>query len=394
MIGAYLFSQQGRAEESNIIPFLELREEYNDNIFFSVEDTVSDLITTVSPGIDFERRTERLNAVVTGKLNQLLYLDNSALNATDVYFLGSVGYRKTPRLGISSEAGFIQDSRPDRDVDITGFVQGAEKRKRFYFDLGGSYETRENIFNSLKYRFESNTYDDPEFTDSLIHDIEFAHTWLASRLFENTVGRFNLGYTHFEFDEATTDTIAATLGASWDQSERISFLLDLGARFVQSKFPVTELVAIPNPPFFQLITRDETSSTWGGIGQLTFAYRGEFFNTSLILSSDLREAGGRGGTALRTSLAVTYDQRITERLRGYAAAGFNINRADQGQTAAEDIDERASYFRPSLHYELNENWIFDLAYNVTWVQDRVDQEEAVRNKIFGQVRFQWPLLDR
>jgi len=388
------FIPQGRADDSNIIPFIELTEEYNDNIFFSVQDTVSDLITTISPGIEFVRRTERLSAFFNGNLNQLLYLNETDLNATDVFFIGGVGYRQTPRLGLSSEAGYIKDSRPDRDVDVTGFVQGAEIRKRFYFDLRGSYETSENIFNNLNYRFESNNYEDPEFTDSVIHNLEFAHTWIASRWLENTVGRFNLGYTHFQFEEARTDTIGGTIGAEWSQSEKISFMLDLGARFVQSKIQVTELVLIPNPPFFQQVTRDETSATWGGIGQLTFVYRGEFSSTSVILLNDLGEAGGRGGTVLRTSLAVTHDQQILEKLSAYAAAGFNINRALAGETTLEDIDERAAYFRPSLQYELNEHWFFDLAYNVTWVQDRVDQEEAVRNKIFGQVRFQWPVWEK
>jgi hypothetical protein len=316
------------------------------------------------------------------------------LDATDIYFSGSVEHRTTQRLELSSNAGYIQDSRPDRDVDISGFVQGTEIRKRLFFDMGGSFQTSENLNNQLFYRYESNTYDDPEFTDSVIHNIQFTHTWLAARWFENTLGRFNLGYTHYTFDEATTGTFAGTIGASWDQSERISFLFDLGARYVQSEFQVTEPVVIPDPPFVQLVTQDERSDTWGGIGQFTFVYRGASYQTAVILSSDLREAGGRGGTALRTSLAVNYDQRISEKLRGFASAGFNINRAEQGQTAAEDIDERAAYFRPSLHYELNKHWIFDLAYNVTWAQDRVDRNEAVRNKIFGQVRFQWPIGDR
>ena len=387
---ALLPSQQSRAEDANIVPFVELREEFNDNIFFSVDEPTSDFITTISPGIDFIERTERLNASITGKINRLLYMDNGELDATDLYLLGTAGYRTTPRLGLSTEAGYIEDSRPDRDVDVTGFVQGAEIRKRFYFDLRGDYETSENIFNNLSYRLETNNYEDPEFTDSVINDLEFRHTWFASRWVANTIGRFNLGYTHYKFEEADTYTIAATIGAEWYQSERISLILDIGARFVESQFE--ETVLVPTPPF--LLTRDVTTSTWGGIGQLTFVYRGEAFSTSVAFLNDLREAGGRGGTALRTALDITYDHRILEKLRGYAAAGFNINRALEGETAAEDIDERATYFRPSLRYELNEHWQFDLGYNVTWVQDRVDDEEAVRNKIFAQVRYQWPIWDR
>ena len=383
-------AHQASADEADIIPFVELREEFNDNIFFSSEDPVTDLITTISPGIDFIERTERLNASLTGNLNQLFYLDNSELNATDVYFSGAAEYAVTPRLDLSAGAGYIQDSRPDRDVDQTGFVQGTETRKRFYLDLKGSHQTRETIFNDFSYRFETNSYQDPEFTDSVIHDLKFVHTWQASRWLENVVGRFNLGYTYYGFEEVRSDSFAGTLGAEWYRSERISLVLDLGARYLQNKFEQTQVV--PVPPF--IATRDVTTSAWGGIGQLRFVYRGEYFRSTVAFLNDLREAGGRGGTVLRTSLAVSHDQRILEKLRGYASAGFNINRGLEGETSAEDIDERAAYFRPSLLYELNDHWSFDLAYNVTWVQDRIDDREAVRNKLFGTVRYQWPIWNR
>jgi hypothetical protein len=391
-IGAVLFlgAQPANAQQSDIIPFIELHEEFNDNIFFSVADPVTDLITTVSPGIDFVERTERLDASITGSLNQLLYLDNSELNSTDVYLSGAAEYLATPRLELYTAAGYIQDSRPDRDVDTTGFVQSTEIRKRWYFNLQGSYQTRETIFNNLSYRLETNNYQDPEFVDSVIHDFQFVHTWQASRWLKNVSGRFNLGYTHYGFEEARTDSFAGTIGAEWYRSERISLVFDLGARYLQNKFEQTQAVHVP--PFST--TREVTTSAWGGIGNLRFVYRGEFFRSSVVFFNDLREAGGRGGTVLRTSLAVTYDQRISEKLRGYAAAGFNLNRGLEGETSAEDIDEQGTYFSPSLQYDLNDHWSFDLTYNVTWVKDLIDDSEAVRNKIFGTIRYQWPIWNR
>ena len=48
------------ADEFKLIPSLAVREEYNDNIFASSNDTADDFITTLSAGLELVERTERL----------------------------------------------------------------------------------------------------------------------------------------------------------------------------------------------------------------------------------------------------------------------------------------------------------------------------------------------
>ncbi|MHA2283552.1 MAG: hypothetical protein ACXAC5_22140, partial [Promethearchaeota archaeon] len=53
----YLWPKIASADGFNLIPSLALREEFNDNIFFSVEDEVDDLITTISAGLDIVEKS-------------------------------------------------------------------------------------------------------------------------------------------------------------------------------------------------------------------------------------------------------------------------------------------------------------------------------------------------
>ena len=66
---------------------------------------------------------------------------------------------------------------------------------------------------------------------------------------------------------------------------------------------------------------------------------------------------------------------------------------DQGQQSPEDINERTFRTRLGLHYAYNEDLAFEVAYQYTFVRDRIDDTTANRNRIYGEIRWRWPLLD-
>ena len=61
------------ADDFKLIPSLAVREEYNDNIFGSVSDTVDDFITTISPGLELVERTERLDLGLSAIVSPFFY---------------------------------------------------------------------------------------------------------------------------------------------------------------------------------------------------------------------------------------------------------------------------------------------------------------------------------
>ena len=63
-----LWLPDAHADQFEIRPYLAVRGEYNDNIFFNPDsnDAEDDYILTIKPGIEITDRTERLNARLRG----------------------------------------------------------------------------------------------------------------------------------------------------------------------------------------------------------------------------------------------------------------------------------------------------------------------------------------
>ncbi len=367
-----------KAEGFNLVPNIALREEYNDNIFFSVQDRVSDFITTVSPGLNIVDKTERLDLALTGRLDGIYYADTSELDSVDQHYLGHLGYEITERLSLLSDAWYIEDSRPDRDIIETGLVQGAELRKRRFFSLGGDYQTGENTSNNLFYRYEQSDYTDEEFADSRIHSVDFQHTWDARRVFEETIGKLNIGYANADFSTSRVESVSGTIGAAWNTTELWRLVLDLGVRYT-----VTDVITAP----------PETTRDLSGVGKATVEYRGMSTYANLIFLHDIREARGRGGTASRTELTGWVSYRLAERFRLTLSAGYYLNRSLQGTVSIVKVDEQTLRARPGLRYEFTDDLILEAAYKYTRVRDDIDRTTAAQNMVFGQIFWQWPIFD-
>ena len=130
IIALLLFSTHAVAGELRVTPSIELKQEYNDNIFFSINEIKSDFITTVSPGLELARKTERMDASFFSKVDGRMYQKNDEFNAVDQIYRGSIRYQLSPKMGLTAKGGYIQDSRPDRDLATTGLVQSFARRFR------------------------------------------------------------------------------------------------------------------------------------------------------------------------------------------------------------------------------------------------------------------------
>ncbi len=110
LIFALLFSvlfffnpNRTRGGEFKIIPFLNLKQEYNDNILLN-EDEINDIITTLSPGFELTERTERLDSDIYGQIDKIIYVENNELDALDYYCRANVSYQLNERANIDSQA--------------------------------------------------------------------------------------------------------------------------------------------------------------------------------------------------------------------------------------------------------------------------------------------------
>ena len=63
------------ADEFKLIPSIAVRGEYNDNIFYTADDTEDDFITTISAGLELIERTERVDLNLSALVSPFFYDD-------------------------------------------------------------------------------------------------------------------------------------------------------------------------------------------------------------------------------------------------------------------------------------------------------------------------------
>ena len=381
-----LSGTQAAADRRELDVFLGAKQEYNDNIFFSYDDTVDDFITTVSGGLKFLNQTERTDLYLSAILERLIYADETDLDATDQYYKGRFGYDFTSRLGATVDAAYSKDSRPDRDVAASGLILSTVPRQIQNYGGAVDYEVSEITVSNLFYRYTRQDFEprqfDTSFPDYRAHraGLGFAHR--LDRYLSNTTGRLNFGYNRFTYPETDTETqvYIATVGLAYELTEKWLLLLDIGPDYYDSQLNV-----------FGVRFDD---SGWGGTGTLKISYTGEVTGSSLTVFHGIEPASGRDGSAQRTSAVLNAFYRFAERGRTGFATGYYVNKADSGQLALLPLDERTFNIRPWLRFDIIFDKLYlEASYTYSYVRDRIRDRNTDRNLVWLQLGMDWPILE-
>lgn len=377
------------AAEVKLIPSATVRQEYNDNVFFSVNDRKSDWITTLSPGITLSGRTERIEVNASARIDDIHYRDERDLNATDQFYQGKLRFRPTMKLSLSGEAAYSRDSRPDRDIETTGLVLNAVKRERQSYGGSGDWRVTERLSTGLSYKYDRDRYDNMGYIDQ---ESQNANLGFYYDLFQKTKGRLIFGYGNYRSPGTVVDTCSGTAGFSTELSEVWSLIVDAGASYTRTQFDVTYLKYVPiyqsslitiyRPSY---VTQEESNSSWGTVGQVALAYKGEKTTGSVVLSKSIAAAAGRTGATDRTSVALDIGHRFTYKFSASVSAMYYLNESDAGQYSPYGIDEKSMRIGAKLKYEFTHDIALEAAYYHYRVEYRNNDTFASRNHI--QVAF-------
>ncbi|OPY73587.1 MAG: hypothetical protein A4E63_00950 [Syntrophorhabdus sp. PtaU1.Bin050] len=366
-----------------------MKEDYNDNVLYSVDNVQHDFLTTVSPGLTFLNRTERMGLTVTGRLDHRIYSKDTELNATDQTFQGDFRYVPDPRNTFTAKAGYVQDSSPDRDFETTGLPLTTLKRHRQTYGASWDYVFTETAMVSLSYDYGNDTYEGDSYSDLESHSAGIIFIRDLSYFAKPTKGRLHFGYGRYLQSGLRTENYSSTLGFSRDLSEKWSVMLDAGARYTSSRFKVYQYSPIPP---FPLQSDDEKNRDWGGVGALALSYKGERMTGELSLSYDLAPASGRSGTAERTSVTLNINRRFTYELGGGVSAGYYKNRSGEGDFSTSSIDEESFRVSPGLRYEFNNDARLEASYDFSKTWYHVEHRQVERNLISLRFYIQRDLI--
>jgi hypothetical protein len=389
----------GWGDEIKLTPMVAVKEEYNDNLFFSSTNKASDYITTLSPGLMMQSNTERLKTAFSARIDQRLYLDYTNLDATDQFYTGNVSYAFTPKLSLVANAGYSQDSSPDRDIETTGLVLSAVRRIRQNYGLSGDYAFSEKTQATLSGQYSQDRY--AEFANKSINDLDSGTgnlmvTHDISTLLPSTKARFGLGYANYQYVNAnsTIDNYTGTVGLSRPFNEVWTASVDVGCRYTTSQNEITSLQFVP-PFSFEPVTRTENTTGWGAVGNAVVSYKGEKTTVDFSLSHDIMPAYGFSGATERTALGLNMSRKFTQELSGTFEGGYILNNSTQGESSSSrQLDQNTVYVRPGIRYEINA----DMAVDATYTYTRTDYHEntdyaADRNMVMVRFYYQYPLFE-
>ncbi len=413
---AFFFFNEAQCDEFKLITSVALKEEYNDNIFFTEENEEDDFIFTVSPKLRLIEKTERFYIDLYGRIDSISYSDNNDLDAVDQDYSGRVNYQLTEKTGIFTEAGYRKDSRIDRDIEVdetgeaTGLLQSNSPRFRKHLAFSANNTLTEKTAVSFSYSFLRDDFDDIEENDMRVHTANLGLTHQFGFFIKPTVGRINLGYAGYDYldsenisrtsfgvyqhlyQNSKVDSYSLTLGASRELNEAFSILFDIGARYTLTEY---ENRFEYDSPFIPPLTENEKNRETGGVAGATLTYNGRLTDWYLDLSYDLKEASGRSSPTKRTAIVIDIKRKFTYELLGNLTAGYYINKwgEEEGAFSSRRIDERTLRIHSKLRYDFSTDIALEASYIFTKLRNEEDNTDTKRNLFFVRLIFKYPLFE-
>lgn len=406
-----VISMQAYADEVKISPWVRVEEEYNDNIFFSTSEKTRDWITTVKPGIDCSRSTERLSVSATGGLGYRKYGKYKELDRTDRNISGQFQFYVTPKFSVSGNAGLVKDSSSGREVESTGLVLGADLRKRRSMGMGGSCWMSELTQVSFSYNYSEDDWDRPSLNDmhsnalnwGLVHDI--------GRVLPETVAVLNAGYARYAYgniqefrtgfytlsvsQETEIDYSSFSAGIERQLTEIWKLSGSLGAGYIRTREQSIRTIQYPVFPWLdENLTESSVTGGWTEIILGGIEYNGERTSFSVNLSHDFGAPSGSTGTTTRSSISMNLRRRFTYELTGSLQASYFINKADREDPHAVDTDEETLNLTPGLRYNLDNNWFVQAIFRVSRKRYNLSDTDVGQHYFFVGMHYQYDLADK
>ena len=359
--------------EGSLLTSVGLRQEYNDNIFYTSTDETDDFISYVTPALDLTYATEIFNLSAQAALDGMLYWDNSDQNRLNQRYGLNVGYRLTERWSVSANGLYIFDSIQDSQLDETGSVEsGLSDRQRLNAGAGLEYAISERTNIGAAYEFQDTVFQRDADVDTKVHDVR---VYYQRRLLnQRDVISIFPQFTYADSDD--WDGYNPSLNFSWAHpfSETLDTSITVGVRHTRVNY------------------KDDTDDTkdWGGLADIWLRKRGELTTGRVGFSNDLQTR--TNGEIINVSrLYANVDHRLSRRF------GVGLNGGVWYSNLIEDspeTDDDRWYFdvSPSAFYFLTERHTLRLtySYNHQKLLDAEDNDTFDRQRILLELTFNFP----
>jgi hypothetical protein len=360
--------------EVKLIPFLEFKEEFSDNVFLNPSDRKSDFITTLTPSVAFSRNSETLNVDLLTGFTWHNYARTEGITSTDYQYSLKVSNRFTPRDDIGLSASYVRSTRPDTIDKTTNLNSGSSDLSQYSATVRRVLD--ETTTTSLSYSFVQNMYDNPASLGNHVHNASLVVSKDLGSLAPLLKGTVGTNFSRAVYRDSNSDYYTLTVGASRNISENFTLNLSVGGQFIHSTF----------------VTTSETSNnSWGTVGSASIDYKNEKSFGSLSFARNFSPASGKVGAVETTSFGLTLGQGLSDKTVAQINASYGINQASSGQFSSRGSDDRVLNLSADIAYTISK--FFDIGLQYTYYNVTYDQSDlqVTRNNVMLRAVAKYPV---
>ncbi|MCP4118782.1 MAG: outer membrane beta-barrel protein [Desulfobacteraceae bacterium] len=391
------------ADPLKFVPAVRVKQEYNDNILFehSMED--EDFITTVSPSFTVDQKVERLQANLKAGVDKIIYWEFDELDALDMDVDGKVRFQATERLGFGVKGRYAEDSRRDRETDLTGLVLAGD-RDATNISLFSDYLVSEKTKASLTLSYSDVTIEKPDDEENEYYKVDLAFTHNISKWFDNTTGLLNFSYMNYDSDDRNLYSDNPWPGLTTKVNQAYAF--DLWQMYAGFSKNITELFSVylqagagytrsdesARKRYFETGTGNEltaptrtssSDSNFNGVLVAGMDYTGLYYTAGLSVSHDARGSSGVNGLVERTSVSANYSRKISSELTATLSGACHLNRTDRSIGA--DEDDLTCSVRTGLRYKFSRDFTLSAYYRYRTLNEREEDTHRYQNLVYLMV---------
>ncbi|OPY70273.1 MAG: hypothetical protein A4E57_00687 [Syntrophorhabdaceae bacterium PtaU1.Bin034] len=389
-----------RADDFRLLPSITEELQYNDNVLISPTDRLSDFLSVTTGGLQLTDKTERMNLDVSAGATWNAYRRNTTFDSRGYRGSAQIGYLLNPRLQVSGQFSYMDDSQPDQELQTTGLVLDGVRRTNITADASAVYNFSEKTAGSLLYGHGAVRYDSQRFSDLNYDTATFGLTHDLSRFLRNTKATFNAAYARYSTADLDVENYEARVGLNHALHEKWSISVNGGVRRTDSTFDQVTLLGFAPvfvDGFFGFVPvfgrERESRVSWGGVGEVALSYQGELTDGTFAASQDIEPASGRGGTVERTAFTFSLGRQLSYEFRSRLAVEYFINSSKGNEFATIPTNTRTLNIRPSVRYDFNRDMFVEGSYTFTKLDDREAGQTAYRNLFMVRFFLQHPFLE-
>ncbi len=294
MLALLSFSQQLWAKDVTILPAIELKTVYDDNLDFDDKDEKDSFGANAVPSLTLDYASELLQFSLIGEVDVIKYFTETDFDRTNQLYGLDGQYRMSTRWRFTGNFRYLRDETIDSQLEETGQTFKRDRVKTYDSGAGLFYQVTELSDIGLKVDYRKRDYNNTgDNTDFDRYTFSLPYT----KRFTNQLDTVRLIPAYTIFDSDTEDVKDYRFEIRWERqiNETLTSTVNAGGRYTD------------------IDQEDGSSDTnWGYLGTLGLRKITETFSGRIEASRDLR-ANNDAEIVEVNRLLLRADKRLLER---------------------------------------------------------------------------------